>query len=168
MKKKLTLIRHAKSSWGNPHLPDYERVLNERGQGDAVRMGKALQQRDINFERVLCSSATRARETLNLLREQLVIEEDAIDYLDDLYCASVATLINIIQQADNSKTDLAIIAHNPGLEELAAHLTKDAKTFSTCTVMQIEFEIDSWRQIDETHGQQSIFLSPKTLQEGAD
>jgi len=163
MKKKLTLIRHAKSSWGSTNLPDYERELNQRGHADAIRMGKSLHERGIKFEQVLCSSAKRARETLTLLRENLLIDDDAVHYLDPLYCASVATLIQIIQQVDNDKSNIAIVAHNPGLEELAETLSDESKSFSTCTVMQIEFEINDWKQIDKVTGQKIIFLNPKKL-----
>ena len=76
MKKQLTLIRHAKSSWDNSSLTDYDRDLNERGRRDAVRTGAALHEREIKFDLVLCSSAIRARETLSLLREKLELEDD--------------------------------------------------------------------------------------------
>ncbi len=163
MRKQLSLIRHAKSSWDNTHLPDYERTLNERGQQDAISMGKALRERKIKFEQILCSSAKRARETLALLCGQLEIEDNTPDYLDDLYCASVATLIEIIQQLDNSKNNITIVAHNPGLEDLAAILSNKNESFSTCTVMQIEFEIDNWHQIGKVTGKQTMILNPKNL-----
>lgn len=163
MTKCLSLIRHAKSSWDDASLSDYERGLNERGRRDAPRMGKALQQGGIKFDRVLCSSAKRARETLNLLREQLEIEDDSIHYLDDLYCASTATLIDIIRQQDNDNNNIAIIAHNPGLEDLAAMLSKRNETFSTCSVVQIEFEIDDWKQVGKVTGKQILFLNPKII-----
>jgi len=163
MKKQLTLIRHAKSSWDNASLSDHARNLNNRGRRDAARMGEALRERGVNFDLILCSSAKRARETLALLREQLEIEDDAITCLDDLYCASVPTLVELIQQVDNSKNNIAIIAHNPGLEDLAAMLSDESEPFVTCTVMQIEFEMDNWKQVDKTGGKRTLFLSPKTV-----
>ncbi len=163
MKKQLTLIRHAKSSWDNASLSDHARNLNNRGRRDAARMGEALRERGISFDLILCSSAKRARETLALLREQLEIEDDAITCLDDLYCASVPTLVELIQQVDNGKNNIAIIAHNPGLEDLAAMLSDESEPFITCTVMQIEFEMDNWKQVDKTGGKQTLFLNPKTV-----
>lgn len=164
MTKCLTLIRHAKSSWDDASLSDYERGLNERGRRDAPRMGEALQQRGIKFDLLLCSSAKRARETLNLLREQLEIEDDSIRYLDDLYCASTSTLIELIRQVDNDKNNIAIIAHNPGLEDLAAMLSNCNETFITCSVMQIEFEINDWQQVANVTGKQTLFLNPKIIE----
>ncbi|VAX13291.1 Phosphohistidine phosphatase SixA [hydrothermal vent metagenome] len=163
MIKHLTLIRHAKSSWENASLSDYERSLNERGRRDAPRMGEALQQRGIRFDRVLCSSAKRARETLSLLRERLEIEDHSIRYLDDLYCASTTILIDIIRQQDNDKNNIAIVAHNPGIEDLAAMLSNDKQIFVTCSVMQIEFKIENWKQVAKVTGKQKLFLSPKTI-----
>jgi len=163
MNKQLTLIRHAKSSWGDNNLPDHARELNKRGQNDALHMGEALHERRIKFDQVLCSSAIRARQTLARLNEALELEDESIRYLDDLYCAPVATLLEIIQQVDNSKHHIAIIAHNPGLEDLAARLSNERKTFSTCSVMQIEFDMQDWREINRTTGTQQLFLSPKTI-----
>ncbi len=163
MKKQLTLIRHAKSSWDDSSLSDYARDLNERGRRDAVRIGEALHEREIKFDLVLCSSAIRARETLSLLREKLELEDDSIHYLDDLYCASVPTLVELIRPLDNDKNNIAIVAHNPGLEDLATMLSNDNKTFVTCSVMQIEFEMDDWKQLDKVTGKQTLFLSPKTV-----
>jgi len=163
MKKQLTLIRHAKSSWDNKGQPDFERVLNERGQGDARRMGQALDKREITFDQVLCSSAARAKETLSLLRENLDIEDNAILYLDDLYCASVPTLIQIIQQQNSNKNNIAIVAHNPGLEDLATTLSGNSESFSTCTVMKIEFTFNDWSQLGTKTGIATLLLKPKTL-----
>ncbi len=163
MIKRLTLIRHAKSSWDDAHLSDHARGLNERGRRNALRMGETLDARNIKFDLVLCSSATRARETLALLRKQLEIEDDAVNYLNDLYCASAPTLIELIQKVDNDKNNIAIVAHNPGLEDLAAMLIKNNETFVTCSMLQIEFEVDSWKQVDTVTGRQTLFLSPKML-----
>ncbi len=163
MKKQLTLIRHAKSSWDDASLSDHERVLNNRGRRDAARMGEVLRERGINFDLILCSSAKRARETLALLREQIEIKDTAVNYLDDLYCAPASTLVELIQQVDNNKNNIAIIGHNPGLEDLAAMLSDESEPFSTCTVMQIEFEMDNWKQVDKTGGKRMLFLSPKTV-----
>jgi len=160
--KRLTLIRHAKSSWDDASLSDHARGLNERGRRNALRMGEALHARGIKFDLILCSSATRAGETLALLRKQLEIEDDAVNYLDDLYCASAPILIELIQQVDNGKNNIAIIAHNPGLEDLAAMLINNKERFVTCSVLKIEFEMDSWKQVDTVTGRQTLFLSPKT------
>ncbi|VAX09441.1 Phosphohistidine phosphatase SixA [hydrothermal vent metagenome] len=163
MKKQLTLIRHAKSSWGDSSLPDYERDLNKRGQADALRMGKTLNEQGIKFDLILCSSALRARETLSRLNESLKLEDKVIQYTDELYCASVPTLFEIIHQLDSNKNNVAIVAHNPGLEDLAAQLTDDHEIFATCSIMQIAFNVDNWSRVDKRGGSQLQFLSPKTV-----
>ncbi len=163
MKKQLTLIRHAKSSWEDSSLPDYARDLNKRGQRDALRMGEVLSEQKINFDLILCSSALRARETLSRLNESLELDDKVVQYMDDLYCASVPTLLELIHQIDNNKNNIAIVAHNPGLEDLAALLTDDHEIFATCSIMQIEFNIDNWSQVDKRGGSQLQFLSPKTV-----
>ena len=163
MKKYLSLIRHAKSSWGDASLADHARSLNQRGQHDAQRMGEVLQEQGIVFDALLCSDAKRARQTLALLNEQLKVDEDIIHYLGELYCASVPTLIELIHAVDNQKNNIGIVAHNPGLEDLATMLSGDRETFSTCSVMQIGFDINNWSEVNKGKGKRLLFLSPKTV-----
>lgn len=163
MIKSLTLIRHAKSSWNDASLSDHARGLNERGQRDALRMGEVLRERGIKFDLIVCSTAKRAEETLALLREHLEIEDSSVRYLEDLYCASSSTLLKLIRCLNDNKNNIAIVAHNPGLEDLAAILSNDGQTFVTCSVMKIEFEMESWKQVDKIIGKRTLFLSPKML-----
>ena len=74
----LSLLRHAKSSWKNPALPDRERPLNARGMGDAPAMGRTMSERGIDPELVLCSSAQRTVDTLALVLPELKIEPKVI------------------------------------------------------------------------------------------
>ena len=83
----LSLLRHAKSSWSNPTLPDRDRPLATRGVTDAPLMGKAMAERGIDPELVLCSSARRTRDTLALVLPELRVEPKVV-YEDALYHAS--------------------------------------------------------------------------------
>ena len=165
MKRTLTLIRHAKSSWNDPDISDFERTLNKRGRHDAPRIGAELKReldaQDISFDKMLCSTATRARETLDLLLPPLAINTDNILYLQELYCASTQELINAIADHAGENNHLAIIAHNPGLENLASHLTGKTFSMSTCEVIQIEFDSQSWNEISGTKGKVMLDLCPK-------
>lgn len=172
MKRTLTLIRHAKSSWNDPDISDFERTLNKRGRHDAPRIGAELKQeldaQDISFDKMLCSTATRARETLDLLLPPLAINTDNILYLQELYCASTQEIFDAIADHANREqaseaNHLAIIAHNPGLENLASHLTGKTFSMSTCEVVQIEFDSQSWSEISGTKGKVIMDLCPKKL-----
>lgn len=162
--KTLSLIRHAKSSWDNPGLSDFERPLNARGMEDAPRIGQKLKELDIVFDKLLCSTAKRARETLVLLQSALHLDEARIQYLDSLYGASSFELVEIIHSTPNRIQHLAIIAHNPGLEMLATQLlAKDFDKFPTGAVLQLSLDIERWYDIDNAHGVQLHFLWPKNL-----
>ncbi|NOX08711.1 MAG: histidine phosphatase family protein [Gammaproteobacteria bacterium] len=164
MNKTLTLIRHAKSSWSTPGANDHDRILNERGLMDSPQMGKALSERGVHFDMILCSTARRAMQTLDLLCEYPLADKEAIHYLDELYCASTDKLISIIQQVDKQYNDIAIVAHNPGLEDLANKLISGRmNNMATCSVVQIGFDIEDWDQVNTHTGEQQLDINPKNL-----
>ena len=139
--RNLTLIRHAKSAWDTDAPSDFERPLNKRGRRDAPRMGKELQRMGISFDRVLCSSAVRARETLAGLCHGLVIPEDRISYLKEIYLAATSTLYDLVAAQPNSLHDIALVGHNPGMEDLAVMLTGgQVVRMPTCCVVRLRFD----------------------------
>jgi phosphohistidine phosphatase len=165
-KRSVTLIRHAKSSWNNPGLIDFERPLNKRGRKDAPRVGQYLANAGINFDRVLCSEAVRARETLRGLRTMIKLDDDAIEYHEDLYLSSPATIRMIIAEHAADKRDIAVIAHNPGLEDLARQLSDyTVDRMPTCCVVRLSFAADdtSWEQVLRGTGEIELYLLPREL-----
>lgn len=132
---KLILIRHAKSSWSNPALPDHARPLNDRGRGDAPRIGAWLRANGHLPTCILCSDATRTRETLALMQPHF--GDADLRLLPVLYHASPDQIRACAAQHTSTKS-LAIIGHNPGLAALAASLPASAPShpkfddFPTC------------------------------------
>jgi len=129
--KKITLMRHAKSSWSDADLSDHDRPLNERGLNDAPMMSKRLLQHGGRPDRILCSSSVRTRQTLqyvveNTLPGESLDNEKLITVSEDLYLASAGTLLEQIQNTDASKEHVLVIAHNPGIESLGRMLHSDA------------------------------------------
>jgi phosphohistidine phosphatase len=116
----LYLLRHAKSSWDDPTLADHERPLAPRGRRDTKRIAKHLQRVRIEPELVLCSSATRTRETLDRLRSALATSTIALE--EELYGASSDELLARIHVVPDSVGSVMLIGHNPGLHELAVIL----------------------------------------------
>ena len=146
----ITLIRHAKSSWDHPGLTDFQRPLNLRGEGDAPRVGHFLAQQGVSFDKVLCSTATRARETLDGIRQSLKINRSDITYSDQLYLASPEKIKSVIAEQATDCRDVAIIAHNPGIETLAWELSnRRVERMPTCCVVRLSFrdEVSSWDQL---------------------
>ncbi len=108
------LIRHAKSSWDDPLLDDHDRRLNDRGNRDAPKIGHWIAQL-AKPDLVLCSDARRTRETWNHIADALPLT--TVDYRADLYLASAQRLDRAIAAA--TVDTLAIVAHNPGIGDLA-------------------------------------------------
>ena len=116
----LYLLRHAKSSWDEPGLADHERPLAARGRRDGKRIAEHLRGEGIEPELVLCSSAERTRETLELVRPALGAATVLVE--DELYGASSDRLLARIRQVPEEVASVLVIGHNPGLEELALEL----------------------------------------------
>jgi len=147
--KTLILIRHAKSDWAAPAMADYDRGLNSRGSSDAAMMGERLQQRlSTNKQQIevfLSSSAQRAAQTTRLLSTPLHLASDTIDWRRELYLASPHTMLEIIRTTPSDVNSLALLAHNPGITELAEKLTGEfLGNVPTCGVITIAIPIDDW------------------------
>lgn len=117
--RKLVLLRHAKSAW--PDLPDHERPLAGRGRRDAPVMGRWLRAAGLVPDRVLCSTARRARETWELAQPGLETAPP-VSFEDRVYEASAAELLDLARDAPPKVKTLLIVGHAPGIPELALML----------------------------------------------
>lgn len=143
MSKTLFLVRHAKSSWADPGMSDYDRPLNQRGLRDAPQMGLHLKNSGIFPELIICSTAIRARQTLEHLN--LGIENTVFE--NRIYEASAETLLEIIQSIENSYTSAMLIGHNPGMTWLATDLSgRRIENLPTCAVARISLKTDKWNR----------------------
>ena len=113
--KTLLLLRHAKSSWSNPSLRDFDRPLNERGLKAAPLIGSLLLKRQLQPGLVLSSPAERARQTAALVVEaaQFAITPR---FDERIYEASALALLELISQIDDGVEQAMIVGHNPGIE----------------------------------------------------
>ena len=116
----LLLLRHAKSSWDSPDLPDRERPLNARGRNAAGLMRQTMRELGLEPDIILVSSARRTRETLDLLEpwEATPLREE----IDSLYLASPAALLGALHRVTDTARSVLVVGHNPGLHELALSL----------------------------------------------
>jgi len=119
----LVLLRHAKSAW--PDVPDHERPLAGRGRRDAPVMGRWLRTAGHVPDRVLCSTARRARETWQLAQPALGASPP-VSFEDQVYGASPAQLLELVRQAPRAAKTLLVVGHDPGIPELAFMLAGDA------------------------------------------
>ena len=164
--RSITLIRHAKSSWDHPGLSDFARPLNKRGNRDAPRVGQYLAEAGIRFDLVLCSEAERAKQTLRGLRSMLELHDDEIMYREDLYLASANTIRSIIAEQPAGKRDIAVIAHNPGLENLAWEFSgRSVDRMPTCCVVRFVFDdiAGDWQKALAGSAKCELYLLPREL-----
>ena len=118
-------MRHAKSSWDDPALDDFDRPLAPRGRKAARRMGGYIEREGLAPDLVVCSAARRAHETWRLARGE--IDGDIRSSVTrSLYLASPDRLLRAVRRAPDSAGRLLVIAHNPGIQELAVRLDADA------------------------------------------
>ena len=166
MSKILHIIRHAKSDWSH-ECADFDRGLNKRGYADAKLIGQYLAEYNYSIEKVFCSSARRARITLEELNRFLKLPSESIQFIDALYLASRSTLAGFIEQVDNQYNQIAIVGHNPGLTELCYFFTGDyLQNLPTCGVYSIEFNVDDWQAVGCDIGITSQFITPRKLKDG--
>jgi phosphohistidine phosphatase len=115
--RQLFVLRHAKSSWDHPGLDDHDRPLAPRGVGTVKVMAEHLRASGVRPALVLCSSARRARETLEGVRPagEWLIEEG-------LYGADAGALLERLRQVPDEVPSVMLIGHNPGLQALVLRL----------------------------------------------
>ena len=116
----LHLLRHAKSSW-KEDVEDRERRLNRRGREASRRVGRHLPATIGALDLVLCSSAARTRETMDLVMADYKVRPRSI-IEDELYAASPEKLMERLRQLDDDDVNVLLIGHNPGLHQLAVTL----------------------------------------------
>lgn len=120
----LILLRHAKSDWPTG-VPDHERPLNERGERDAPCTGDWLVSAGRVPDLVVCSTATRTRQTYALVAGAFEAEPEVV-YTDDLYGASAGEMLEVVRAVPESVGTLLVVAHNPGTQQLALALADDS------------------------------------------
>jgi phosphohistidine phosphatase len=155
--KTLYLIRHAKSDWDTTVKRDIERPLNERGLRDATMMAKQLQGLNFKPSILFCSPAQRTVTT-----SELITKDMQIIFEKKIYEASLQELTKLIDEFPDEHSEVALIGHNPSMTYLSNYLTGEfINSIPTCSVIKIELEINSWKEITQGIGTQKFFIYPK-------
>jgi phosphohistidine phosphatase len=160
--KRLLLLRHAKSSWDQPDLPDFDRPLNKRGKRDAPLMASRLRERGEKPELILSSPAERAIKTARVVAEELGIMKKKVVANNEIYLASADELLIILRGLDESYNRVLLCGHNPGITNLCNFLA-DLKidNIPTCGVVCLDMIIDSWSGLGQASGTLVYFDYPK-------
>lgn len=150
--KILILVRHAKSSWKDISLDDFDRPLNKRGKRDAPLMGNLLKEKKFIPDFIISSPAIRAALTAKIIAEKLDYPISKILWDDSLYEASANDILKVITGADETNKALLIVGHNPGLTNFSNYLTKDfISNIPTCGVAIISLQ-KKWNEIAADDG----------------
>ena len=166
MTRTLILMRHAKSSWDDPALDDFDRSLNARGRASATSIGKWLNSNGYQPDAAIVSAAQRTQETYTLTAAELTKTID-VTFTPALDLAGADLILKTVQ--NQTGQSLLVICHNPGIADFANRITKSpaghARFFDypTAATTIIEFQVDSWQDISWKSGTANDFIVPREL-----
>jgi len=171
---RLLLLRHAKSDWSKD-ADDHDRPLSERGRKAAPEMARYMRSKDYVPETVLCSTARRTQETLEILLAAWR-KKPVIRYERGIYLVEWPALLASLKKAPAQDSPLLLVGHNPGIEQLAISLAHQAndpaerarlkrltQKFPTAALAVLDFEIASWRFLKPGLGTLVDYVRPKDL-----
>ena len=165
--KRLFLLRHAKSSWDDPGLDDHERRLAPRGRRASKLIAEHLRRERIAPSLVLCSSASRTRETLE--RVIPALDRTDVSFEDRLYQASSGSLLQRLREVPPHVDSVMLVGHQPAIQELALDLAGDGvylarmtAKFPTGALATLDFEGD-WSELGPGSAELVAFVRPNEL-----
>ena len=150
--KTIFLLRHAKSSWDNLNLDDFDRPLSNKGIKASKKIGNYLKTNKFVPDIIYCSTAKRAKQTWELTN-RIIKKKKNILYKDNLYMANLSEFMKIIKKTKNKFKNLMIVSHNPGIESLAIELSKNENNkfhqiinikYPTGALAVIKFNLNDW------------------------
>lgn len=146
MPKTLYLVRHAKSSWTDISLSDFDRPLNKRGLRDAPEMGKRLKKRKILPDTLISSPARRAIDTAEFIAKAIGYPKKSVIRDEKIYEASSNGLLEIIRSIPEHCDSAMIFGHNPSIETVANHLSDiPIERMPTCAIVIVELASSHWK-----------------------
>jgi len=174
--KLLYLLRHAKSSWDDPDIDDFDRPLNKRGRKAAKVMAAHFREAGLHPEAVLCSPSKRTRETLKHLTP--VLGDVPVQFDRRIYEASYQTLLLCLADLPSEANSALLIGHNPGLERLALYLMSDhghgpgaarlQDKYPTGSLAVLSVPSTDWGDLKVGSGRLDDFVRPADLDAEAD
>jgi phosphohistidine phosphatase len=156
-------VRHAKSSWDDVSLPDFDRPLNNRGKKDAPKMAERLKDRIGDIDAFISSPAKRAKKTAELFIEEFNRDEEEIIFAPALYHASIDDFFKTILNADNNFKSIALFSHNPGITAFANEIVDNARpeNMPTCSIFAVKINTNNWSEFKDAAKEFWFFDYPK-------
>lgn len=160
----LFLIRHAKSSWDNPGLRDFDRPLNKRGLRDAPQMAKMLKKLGVQPDLIVSSPANRALTTARFIADGLGYPEASIVQNREIYEAYPSVILRIIGGLPDDKQTVFLFGHNPTFTDVANNFTDSyIDNIPTCGVVHIQSSANAWALFDGDNAQVKACYFPKDV-----
>ena len=160
--KTLTLVRHAKSSWRDTVLSDRERPLNKRGTRDAPIMGRRAVDAGIRPSLIVSSPAVRAWTTAMVFATELGYPIEFLQREDDIYLASLDSLLDVVASQDAGFNNLMLFGHNPGLTDFANYLSPGlTSNLPTAGIVSVQFEREDWQLYEKPKTELLVYDYPK-------
>jgi phosphohistidine phosphatase len=160
--KTLLLIRHAKSSWNQPGLSDFDRPLNERGKKDAPEMARRVKEKGIELDHLVSSPAKRARKTAKYFAEEFGFKKEDIQLVEELYGATQPQFLKAVAGINDKYKTVALFSHNPGITDFASSLTNiRIDDMPTCAIFALQAETESWSDFASAEKKFLFFDYPK-------
>lgn len=164
MAKKLYLLRHAKTLERQSDESDVERQLQAIGIQNATRMGINFKNKNIFPDMVISSPAVRAKATAELVTEQIGYDMSKIHFNDEIYNASIRTLLKAINNFKDEWNSVLLVGHNPAISYLAEYLSGEPiGDMSTCGLVHLSFDLKSWSLLSENNGNFKWYETPNSL-----
>ncbi len=164
--KRLYLIRHAKSSWSDFDLDDFDRPLNNRGKKDCLEMAERLGKTNIYPDLIAASPARRAKKTAIIMANGTGYDKNTICYYDALYLGSLSYHLQLLDELLKKVDSLFLVGHNPTMTELGEHLTgRDLGNVPTCGIVAMEFSGQDGFSTEAGAGNLVFFDFPKKTED---
>lgn len=158
-------MRHAKSSWDDANLSDFERPLNERGLKTAPFIGGVMSENNLEPDKILSSPAERAKQTALLVKDGGKLDAK-VEFEDGIYEASPFKLLEIVSETSAGVDTLMLVGHNPGMEGLLKLLTGETHSIPTAALIKVPLNVTNWSGIHNESGSVEMFFRPRELMRG--
>jgi phosphohistidine phosphatase len=155
-------MRHAKSSWDDASLADFDRPLNKRGERTAPMIGELMRREGFDPDVLLSSPAERAKQTAIAVKKAGGLDAK-VTYDDRIYEASPNGLRQVTAEIDDIHASAMLVGHNPGMEGFVLYLTGRTEPMPTAALALIDLKIDDWHGITDGCGELRNIFRPKEL-----
>jgi phosphohistidine phosphatase len=160
--KRLTLIRHAKSSWKDPDCPDRDRPLTKRGKNDALAIGSLLRERGDRPSLIVSSPAKRAIATMKRIVSEMGLSEKKIVRDARLYDADSLDLLHFVREIEDTQEEVMVCGHNPALTDFCSFVAGTCTgNLPTAGIVCIDLAVDRWKNVCGGSGRIRFVTSPR-------